>query len=534
MPLKARRKGGTLYYRPSRKNTVEGRHLYQEARDVSTLLARYEAGFRMLRYHPGRRPTNIHFQHIDYSLYECLPMAVTADVLLAVSSNTTSPPTVRIANTNSSKFPTRCFPVPTPGQRPEIDAHAHDWSNYFKAGLRGAYGILQDKKGAEFQSVGIDILVDGTVPAGGGLSSSAAFVCASSLASVKVNGIERVDKTQLTELAIVSERAVGVNSGGMDQAASVFAQRDSGLLIAFKPRLTVTPISIPASLPGNNNLAFVIAQSFVTSNKRVTGPIHYNLRVVECTLAALYLSKILNIPTALPQDASPLGQSLRGLHEAYFDSYGDGHVPEPSRDPASASKYTSQLEQLVQMVEERMTQEEGYTREEISSVLGITVDELNERYTTTVPIRAEKFKLRQRALHVYSEALRVQRFVTILKDEKQRLSTDLYEKLGRLVNEVQDSCRDQYECSTPELDQLCRISRRQGGYGARVTGAGWGGCSVHLIPQEKVEAVRQAWIEEYYRPNFPALSKEELDEAIVVSKPGRGSLVFETAGRASV
>lgn len=461
-------------------------------------------------------------------------MAVTADVLLAVSPNTTLPPTIRVANLNSSKYPSRSFPVPAPGQDFHIDADAHDWSNYFKAGLRGAYGILKQKKGTNFQSVGLDVLMDGSVPAGSGLSSSAAFVCASSLASVKANGIDKVDKTELTELAIVSERAVGVNSGGMDQAASVFSQRDSGLLIAFKPRLEAKPISIPASLPGNKNLAFLIAQSFVTSNKRVTGPIHYNLRVVECTLAALYLAKILRVSKPLPQDASPLGQSLRGVHEAYFDEHGDGSVAEPTKDTAAAHKYTKQLEKMVQLVEDYMVQEEGYTREDVGKILGIGVEELNERYTTKVPIRADRFKLRQRALHVYSEALRVQRFVALLNDDKQRSSSDLYEKLGRLVSEVQDSCRDQYECSTPELDQLCSVSTREGGYGARVTGAGWGGCSVHLVPEERIEAVRQAWIQEYYNVKFPNLSKEELDEAIVVSKPGNGSLVYEVAGRSSV
>ena len=461
-------------------------------------------------------------------------MAVTADVLLAISPNNSSPPTVRVANLNPTKFPSRSFAIPAPGQDLEIDANAHDWSNYFRAGLRGACGILKQKKGDDFQSVGMDILMDGSVPAGGGLSSSAAFVCASSLASVKVNGIDKVDKTELTELAIVSERAVGVNSGGMDQAASVFAQRDSGLLIAFKPKLKASPISIPASLPGNKNLAFLIAQSFITSNKRVTGPIHYNLRVVECTLAALYLAKILRVSKPLEQDASPLGQSLRGVHEAYFDEHGDGAIRDPTQKPASAEKYAKQLEQLVQVVQDYMIQEDGYTREDVSKILGISVDELNERYTTKVPIRADRFKLRQRALHVYSEALRVQRFVAILNDEKQRSSPDLYEKLGKLVSEVQESCRDEYECSTPELDQLCSISCREGGYGARVTGAGWGGCTVHLVPEEKVDAIRQAWIKEYYNVKFPDLSDEELDEAIVVSKPGRGSLVFEVDRRSSV
>jgi galactokinase len=60
----------------------------------------------------------------------------------------------------------------------------------------------------------MEIMVSGTVPVGGGLSSSAAIVSTSALAVMKANGEGEVDKTELTELAIVSERAVGVNAGG--------------------------------------------------------------------------------------------------------------------------------------------------------------------------------------------------------------------------------------------------------------------------------------------------------------------------------
>lgn len=147
-------------------------------------------------------------------------MAVTADVCLAVSPSTTSStgaPRIRISNTNPGKFPSRDFEIPE-GREIPIDSEAHDWSNYFKSGLRGASEMLQRKKGKPgtkyYQSVGMDIVVDGTVPSGGGLSSSAAFVCSSSLAVMIANGEKEVDKRELVELAIVSERAVGVNSGG--------------------------------------------------------------------------------------------------------------------------------------------------------------------------------------------------------------------------------------------------------------------------------------------------------------------------------
>lgn len=154
------------------------------------------------------------YQHIDYSLYEVLPMAITADFVMAVAVRPADEkPRVRIANVQSEKFPSREFEIPTEGEI-AIDASEHEWTNYFKSGLKGVSELLSKKKGKHFVSVGMDIICDGTVPSGGGLSSSASFTCTSALAVLTANGETKVDKTELCELAIVSERAVGVNSGG--------------------------------------------------------------------------------------------------------------------------------------------------------------------------------------------------------------------------------------------------------------------------------------------------------------------------------
>lgn len=165
---------------------------------------------------PGR--VNIIGEHIDYSLYSVFPMAITADAILAVS--TPSSPasasatsfTLRLANVQGEKFPKHEFDIPFGDI--EIDSKVHEWTNYFKCGLRGALQLLKKTKGDGFKPTSMDVLMDGAVPSGGGLSSSAAFVSASALAVMVANGENAVDKTALTELAIVSERAVGVNSGG--------------------------------------------------------------------------------------------------------------------------------------------------------------------------------------------------------------------------------------------------------------------------------------------------------------------------------
>lgn len=166
---------------------------------------------------PGR--VNILGEHIDYSLYEVLPMAILADVLIAVSTSSPNPDsqeaTILISNIDPEKYPSTKFGIATNGDI-EIDPSNHSWSNYFKAGCKGALSLLR-KQTPNLALRSLSILVDGNVPAGGGLSSSAAFVCASALAVLRANGQSSIIKKQLVELAIVSERSVGVNSGGMDR-----------------------------------------------------------------------------------------------------------------------------------------------------------------------------------------------------------------------------------------------------------------------------------------------------------------------------
>lgn len=284
----------------------------------------------------------------------------------------------------------------------------------------------------------------------------------------------------------------------MDQAASVFSTKHSALHVDFVPSLSVTPVSFPTTTPP---LTFLIAQSFVTSEKKITGPIHYNLRVAECSLAAVYLNALTNPPgTVLESDASPLGVSLR----AFGASRGG--------DPAA----------LEELVKKTLTKEEGYTREEIASALKITVEELEARFTSKFPVRAERFKLRQRALHVFSEARRVSSFMALLTSPPSSApGEDLNVALGNLLNETQESCRDVYECSSPEIDAICNIARKAGAYGSRLTGAGWGGSTVHLVAADKVEDVKAALKREYY--DGIGVTGEKLEVAMVVSKPGSGS-----------
>ncbi|KIW10610.1 galactokinase [Exophiala spinifera] len=453
---------------------------------------------------PGR--VNIIGEHIDYSLYDCLPTAVTVDVLIAtrvVKDDSTGQPTIKIANINSTKYPSKVYTIPSSGAV-EVDKAHHAWSNYFLAGLKGSLPYLREKLGESFKPQGMEIVVDGNVPSGGGLSSSAAFVCASALAVMAANNYD-ISKQDLLDLCIVSERAVGVFSGGMDQAASIFSERGYLLYCHFFPKFSAEHVPVPVSDP---EVTFLIAQSFVTSDKAVTAPIHYNLRVVEVTLATVVLAKMHDI--ALNPDDSSLGFCLRNFQEEIMKK--EGRRDEPMAD---------QIKSVIDIINTKLDKD-SYTLDDIARILGISVSQLETQYLSKFPIQADSFKLRQRALHVLEEAERVHQFKDVLSTST-KLDQEKLLFLGDLMNRTQVSCKDVYECSCPEVDDICSIARKAGAYGSRLTGAGWGGCTVHLVPQEKVAAVTEALKQEYYFKKFPDISEEKLRDALVISKPSQGS-----------
>jgi galactokinase len=87
-------------------------------------------------------------------------------------------------------------------------------------------------------------------------------------------------------------------------------------------------------------------------------------------------------------------------------------------------------------------------------------------------------RLQKRAKHVITENRRVLDAVKSLENH------DLAE-LGRLMNESHESLRQDYEVSTDELDLMVRLAREQSGVlGARMTGGGFGGCTINLLKND--------------------------------------------------
>ncbi|HET9589857.1 MAG TPA: hypothetical protein VFO91_13820, partial [Anaerolineales bacterium] len=91
-----------------------------------------------------------------------------------------------------------------------------------------------------------------------------------------------------------------------------------------------------------------------------------------------------------------------------------------------------------------------------------------------------------RARHVVEEIARTQRAAGLLEAGDVK-------SFGRLMNECHASLRDLYEVSCPELDAMVRIAQSlEGCYGARLTGAGFGGCTVNLVARSQANAFARA------------------------------------------
>jgi galactokinase len=116
----------------------------------------------------------------------------------------------------------------------------------------------------------------------------------------------------------------------------------------------------------------------------------------------------------------------------------------------------------------------------------------------------------RRARHVVSENGRVLQAVEALRRGDAAA-------LGRLLDVSHTSLRDDFEVSSEALNSIVAIARRQPGcYGARMTGAGFGGCAVALVQQESAEAFAQAAARRYRQ-------ESGLDASIYITRACAGA-----------
>jgi galactokinase len=126
--------------------------------------------------------------------------------------------------------------------------------------------------------------------------------------------------------------------------------------------------------------------------------------------------------------------------------------------------------------------------------------------------------LLQRFRHVVTEADRVAQAVDAMQEDDAA-------RFGRLMIASHESLRDDYEVSRPELDELVDLSLAAGAFGARLTGAGFGGCIVALASADGAAALLSALADGFYASRLDrAPSVRELFVAVPAGAAARTKL----------
>ncbi len=341
---------------------------------------------------PGR--VNLIGEHTDYNGGFVLPMAVDREVCLMF----------RPVNNGKIRLWSEDYSV--------MDEFAIDnvrpvkenkWANY----VRGVAWSLQ-KNGMPVRP--LEGVLQGNVPIGAGLSSSAALEVSAALALCPEEAVKNIDGKKLAQVCRQAENDfVGVNCGIMDQFVSVNAQKNNAVLIDCRSlEYELLPLD-------NDDLTIVVANTMV---EHELGASAYNKRRSTCESAA-----------------KKINDKFGGVGEL--------------RDVDA---------QMLPELDDILTPLEYW-----------------------------------RTIHVVQENRRVKQAVKALKGRK-------YRRFGLLMIDSHKSLRDYYEVSCPELDAMVDLALAcEGVYGARMTGAGFGGCTVNLVDSQKCDEVIEKLYARYER-----------------------------------
>jgi galactokinase len=369
---------------------------------------------------PGR--INLIGEHTDYNGGHVFPCAITYGTYAVARKREDK--VIRLYSTN---FPEKGI-IELDLNQLEYEKE-QNWANYPKGMIR--YII---EAGYDIPS-GFDCAIEGNIPNGAGLSSSASIEL---LTGVLVNGLFGLEIPRLDLIQIgkkVENEFIGVNSGIMDQFAIGMGMKDAGILLDCQTlKYEYAPIHL-------EDYKILIMN---TNKRRELADSKYNERRGECEEALVQLQQKLSIVA--------LGQ----LSEAEFDE--------------------------------------------------------NQYLITNETVR-------KRAKHAVYENVRTIKAL-------EELKAGNLEAFGQLMNQSHVSLRDDYQVTGIELDSLVEAAWSQPGVlGARMTGAGFGGCAIAIVTNEEVENfianVGAAYLEkigyeaEFYVASIGDGAKEiQLEEAI--------------------
>ena len=266
------------------------------------------------------------------------------------------------------------------------------WTNYPK-GVMWAFA----ERGMKMDC-GIDLLLNGTIPNGSGLSSSASVEVLTGFILRDFFGFD-VTNQDLALIGQYSENNFnGVNCGIMDQFSIAMGKKDHAIFLDTADlSFTYAPIKL-------ENAKIVIASS---NKKRGLGDSKYNERRSECETALAELQKVVDI------------KALGELTEEQFEEYKDAIKDE---------------------------------------------------------VRVK------RAKHAVYENQRTVKAVEALQNNEIAL-------FGELMNASHVSLRDDYEVTGIELDTLVEEAWKiKGVIGSRMTGAGFGGCTVSIVKEDAIDS----------------------------------------------
>lgn len=369
---------------------MEGRNLINELKSKFRVTFGTESDD--VFFAPGR--VNLIGEHTDYNGGHVFPCALILGTYGAVKCRDDR--TVRLYSTNFKEEGIISFSLD------DLDkVGENDWVNYPK----GILSILKDE--GYTVKKGFDLLYEGNIPNGAGLSSSASIEV---LTAMIINELEKLE-IPMMDLVKISKRAeneyVGVNSGIMDQFAVAMGKKDKAMLLNTNSLHHVYA-----------NIELTDAKIIIsnTNKQRKLQDSKYNERRAECERALEELNKELNL------------------------------------------KHLCDL-----------------TMEEFNQHKHLITDNIVQR----------------RAKHAVSENVRTLRAVKALEEKNIK-------EFGRLMDESHDSLRDDYGVTGIELDTLVDLARAQKGViGSRMTGAGFGGCTVSIVENEHVDDFIQNVGEKY-------------------------------------
>jgi galactokinase len=270
--------------------------------------------------------------------------------------------------------------------------------------------------------------------------------------------------------------------------------------------------------------------SGTTSVKAETASTQFNLRVAECRLAAAMLC----VAAGLDEKRLPLPLTLRSAALACAHAT-SSNEPSPLFEDRDLEALVAPALSLLSSACPR----ESYSVDEVTAlfptshrlILFRSADAAPSDATALVQPNA-RLQPRLRAKHVFSEAIRVAEFMAVARAyQAPAMPHDtsaaapnfpLLVHLGSILNSSHTSCDSLYDCSSPELNELTALCRASPGcFGARLTGAGWGGNAVALVSTPAVDSFVAVLQKEYYAPRG-------LDAArsVFTTSPARGACVF--------